>query len=569
MEDNLKQAIEQMKNGVEKGFNEVYSQTYNRVYFRAKQIMKKEEDAQDLTQIVFVEAYKCIGSLQASEALFSWLDGITYRQGMKLFRKNKDVLLTEEAEGLFDTLENNDLSTAPELSADQKATSEIIKGIIEELPELQKTAIVMFYFDGMKVEQIASAMECSENTIKSRLNYARKFIKNKVEEKEKTEGYRLHTLVPPVFFYAIKTISDNTTLTAQTAQEVYTGACTTVGLQATAITVTTGAGFGASAGAGASTAGAGVSTVSAVVGETAKAVSIGAKLAALSTGIKTVIIAAAVVVTAGVVGILYAVNHQEETKEEESIQESMAQEAQIDDLMVETLESGFLEDVLSSISSDEQAEQMPEETTIAQESTTVETEEPVANEIVLTEADKRQISAFVGSAYVCDFGYDIFSDNKEWNPFSSSPDDCLMFVLNYIHVASFWEESTINPLDLPYDWVNRNVSTQEMTDFFLYGLGIEIPSDYSFSYTSSDGYYFVRIEDGKLNSEFDLRTIAIAGENVEIVEQTEDSITLSGTFIREYPGEEATSLTFTVTGVPSGRSDILGGITITSIDVQD
>ena len=45
MEDSLKKAIEQMKNGEEKGFNEVYSATYNRVYFRARQIMKKEEDA--------------------------------------------------------------------------------------------------------------------------------------------------------------------------------------------------------------------------------------------------------------------------------------------------------------------------------------------------------------------------------------------------------------------------------------------------------------------------------------------------------------------------------------------
>ena len=37
----------------------------------------------------------------------------------------------------------------PELTADQKATAEIIKGIIEELPELQRTAVVAYYFDGL------------------------------------------------------------------------------------------------------------------------------------------------------------------------------------------------------------------------------------------------------------------------------------------------------------------------------------------------------------------------------------------------------------------------------------
>ena len=97
MEDYIKKAIEQMKRGEEKGVNTVYSATYNRVYFRAKQIMKKEEDAQDLTQIVFPEAYKNIHTLQAIEALYGWLDAITYHQGMKIYRKQKDVLLTEEA----------------------------------------------------------------------------------------------------------------------------------------------------------------------------------------------------------------------------------------------------------------------------------------------------------------------------------------------------------------------------------------------------------------------------------------------------------------------------------------
>ena len=244
-----------MKSGEERGFNAVYSATYNRVYFRAKQIMKKEEDAQDLTQIVFVEAYKNIHTLQSAEALYSWLDGIAYNQGMKIFSKRKDVLLTEEAEGLFDTLENNDTDVMPELTAQQKATAEIIRGIIEELPELQRAAVVAYYFDGLKVERIAEMMECSVNTIKSRLNYARKYIKTRVEEKEEKEGYRLHVLGLPVLWYAIKTMSDRTTLTVEAAQGIYNGACTNVGLKAGAISLSaSAAGTGAAAEATAGTA---------------------------------------------------------------------------------------------------------------------------------------------------------------------------------------------------------------------------------------------------------------------------------------------------------------------------
>lgn len=327
MEDTLKKAIQQMKSGEERGFNAVYSATYNRVYFRAKQIMKKEEDAQDLTQIVFVEAYKNIHTLQSAEALYSWLDGIAYNQGMKIFRKRKDVLLTEEAEGLFDTLENNDTDVMPELTAQQKATAEIIRGIIEELPELQRVAVVAYYFDGLKVERIAEMMECSVNTIKSRLNYARKYIKTRVEEKEEKEGYRLHVLGLPVLWYAIKTMSDRTTLTVEAAQGIYNGACTNVGLKAGTISLSasaagTGAATEATAGAATQTAGtassgaAGAATGAAAAGNAAAQAGTTGVAAAggLSATAKVLMIAGAVAVaglgTAGVISGVRSHNMQ-------------------------------------------------------------------------------------------------------------------------------------------------------------------------------------------------------------------------------------------------------------------
>lgn len=289
MEDYLKKAIEQMKRGDEKGFNTVYSATYNRVYFRAKQIMKKEEDAQDLTQIVFTEAYKCIHTLQTAEALYSWLDGITYHQGMKIYRKQKDVLLTEEAEGIFEEMESNDISSMPELTADQQATADIIKGIIEELPELQRAAVVAYYYDGLKVDQIAEMMECSVNTVKSRLNYARKYMKSRVEEKEKEEGYRLHVFGLPVLWYALKTLAEETSLSAYAAQNVYNMACSSVGLQATTISISSaGAAAGTSAGmATGATTGAASGTTAAGVTQATAAV----KGSIMNTILKNVLVA--------------------------------------------------------------------------------------------------------------------------------------------------------------------------------------------------------------------------------------------------------------------------------------
>ena len=56
MEYNLESAIAQMKAGNEAGLNYVYSKTYNYVYLRAKNILKKESDIQDLVKEVYVQA---------------------------------------------------------------------------------------------------------------------------------------------------------------------------------------------------------------------------------------------------------------------------------------------------------------------------------------------------------------------------------------------------------------------------------------------------------------------------------------------------------------------------------
>lgn len=299
MDKTLMDAIHLMAEGKEEGFNKVYSETYNHVYFRAKSYMKNEEDALDLVQIVYVEAYRNIGSLQTPEALYGWLDGITYRQGMKQYRKKKDVLLTEEGEGIFETLETEDISSMPELTADQKETSKIIRELVEELPVLQKIAMIAYYFDNLSVGQIAEIQECSEGTVKSRLNYGRKYLKDRIEEKEKKEGYRLHVFTLPTLYFAIKMLAEDTTMTVQAAQGVYNASCAATGLTAGTITASS---VAASAATG---------TTQAVVAEAGKAAGIGVKFASLSTGMKAAVIATTLAVgTASVGGAVYIATNQ-------------------------------------------------------------------------------------------------------------------------------------------------------------------------------------------------------------------------------------------------------------------
>lgn len=221
--NELYNAVKLMQQGNEQGFNYVYSQTYNYVYFRAKYIMQDEQDAIDLVQETYIQAFRKIGSLEDPNNVYAWLGSVTYNQGMKIFRKKKEVLLDEEAEGLFDIIEDENIDWSPEETVDKNETASILMSIIDELPPLQKSALIAFYYDNMKIDDIAQAEGCSPNTIKSRLNYAKKYIKNRVEEMQKQGGYKLYSINIPAILLAIWWLSNKASnmLSPAAASNIY------------------------------------------------------------------------------------------------------------------------------------------------------------------------------------------------------------------------------------------------------------------------------------------------------------------------------------------------------------
>ena len=227
----LKNAVEKMQAKDETAFAIFYEETYSYVYAKAKYVMHDEEDAFDLTQETYIQAYKGIGTLMDVNNVYAWLGGIVYRQGMRIFNKKKELLTGEEQDYLFEEIESGE--AMPEQIVEQQATADIVKGMIEELPELQRMAVMAFYYDNMKIDEIARVCECSSNTIKSRLNYAKKFLKEKIEAHEKQNRYKLCSVSPAIILLAFKGLfaEPEYKMPAQAVQNVYTASCNSLGIK--------------------------------------------------------------------------------------------------------------------------------------------------------------------------------------------------------------------------------------------------------------------------------------------------------------------------------------------------
>lgn len=224
------QAIEQLKKGEQEGFNTLYSNTYNYVYSRAKYSINDEQEVFDLMQEVYVSVYKNISSLKDAESLYAWIGSITVRQGAKMANKRKhQVLVSEENETMFEQVPDEEL-IEEQLANEQDA--EAIKECIAGLSEEQRIAVMAYYYDGLKVEEIAELSGVSVGTIKSRLYTARKYLKESITELEKKQGYTLHSFSAPTIILAIKLLLDGSQMPGEKAQAVYNSICAQVGIQA-------------------------------------------------------------------------------------------------------------------------------------------------------------------------------------------------------------------------------------------------------------------------------------------------------------------------------------------------
>ena len=179
--------------GDESVWGDIYEKTHRYVYYMALKTLRDDQDAQDITQDVYLQAMRSIGQLKSADSFFGWLRSIIYSKCMDLMKKKKPVLLDDDEDGgsPLDDMPELDEEFLPERVLDNAETRRMILKLVDDLPLQQRQTILYFYYDEMTVEQISTLMECASGTVKSRLNYARQSIKKGVEDHER-KGVKLY-----------------------------------------------------------------------------------------------------------------------------------------------------------------------------------------------------------------------------------------------------------------------------------------------------------------------------------------------------------------------------------------
>ena len=160
--------------GDEAAFARAVEAHYTLVYRIAWRMLGGPVEAEDVAQETFMRLWRGAGDLREVRSLRSWLARVASNLAIDRMRRRRPDMSSE----LPDVADTAD---GPERHAERQSASRIVDAAIASLPERQRTAIVLTYYEGLPNADVAEALGVSIEAVESLLARARRKLKECLE----------------------------------------------------------------------------------------------------------------------------------------------------------------------------------------------------------------------------------------------------------------------------------------------------------------------------------------------------------------------------------------------------
>ena len=171
-EDEL---VNRFQNGDVEAFNPLVLKYEKKIYNLIYQRIRDRETAKDISQEVFLKAFKALPNFKGGSAFYSWIYRIAINSSIDFQRqRNRSrVLAFEELPpDADDVLRMSDSHPSPEKLLEEKELGKIIREAVRELPPGQRRVFNLRYRRELAIKEIAVLLNRSEGTIKAHLHHA-------------------------------------------------------------------------------------------------------------------------------------------------------------------------------------------------------------------------------------------------------------------------------------------------------------------------------------------------------------------------------------------------------------
>lgn len=172
--------VRQCKHGDQEAFEKLMEK-YAPVVYRAAARLAGTQEAEDITQEVFIQVFKSINRFEERASFSTWLYKVVhnvcsnYTRKMTYRQRHETQALEENRVGVVQQMD-------PEKRFFERQYREQLMTAINNLPEIHRTVIILRDFEGLSYEEIAEVAGCPVGTVRSRLHNAMKELTDKLKE---------------------------------------------------------------------------------------------------------------------------------------------------------------------------------------------------------------------------------------------------------------------------------------------------------------------------------------------------------------------------------------------------
>lgn len=178
--NNDAELIRQFKNGDIRGYNEIVRKYQQQVYWVIRKMVLDHDEADDITQEVFIKVYSALNEFREESNLFTWLYRIATNYSINYLRKVK-TRNTVSVDMVAEPIESSEKRSDEII--DEETRRKVLEEAIETLPAQQRAVFNMRYYDEMPYDEIANILGKSVGGIKANYFHAVKKIGQYVKEK--------------------------------------------------------------------------------------------------------------------------------------------------------------------------------------------------------------------------------------------------------------------------------------------------------------------------------------------------------------------------------------------------
>ncbi|MEP6712852.1 MAG: RNA polymerase sigma factor [Ferruginibacter sp.] len=181
---NQPDIIERLKNGDRNVFSEIVEACKDMVFNTTLGIVQNEEDAEDITQEVFIQVYESINQFRGDAKLSTWIYRITISKALDFEKKKR----RQKNGGLLKRIFNEKSEDEPAhfnhpgIVLDEKENAVVLFKALNKLPEKQRIAFILHKLEAQSYQEIAAVMKISLMAVESLQVRAKNNLRNILKE---------------------------------------------------------------------------------------------------------------------------------------------------------------------------------------------------------------------------------------------------------------------------------------------------------------------------------------------------------------------------------------------------